>query len=126
MAEDGGAGGIGEVGDDVERFAERDELVSGERQGIARHQLEPGDVAECGLQMSDQRAIELNGDDATRLAQQLRGENAQTGTDLEHGVGVGDTGLTDHALDEAALEEKVLAEPLVGPYAELAHESHPV
>ena len=49
MAEDGGAGGIGEVGDDVERLARRDELVGGERQGIARHQLEPGNVAERGF-----------------------------------------------------------------------------
>ena len=126
MAEDGGAGGIGEVGDDVERLAGREQLVGGERQGIARHQLEPGDIAERGLQMRDQRAIELDGDDAARLAQQLRGENPQTGTDLQHGVALGDTGLTDHALDQPALEEKVLPEPLVGPDAELAHEPHPV
>src|SRR5688572_8960713 len=76
--------------------------------------------------MGDQRAVELDGDDAPRLAQQLRGENAQTGTDLEHGVGVANTGLTDHALDEAPLEEKVLPETLVGTDAELAHEAHPV
>src|SRR5918999_3293468 len=58
--------------------------------------------------------------------EQLVGQDAEAGADLEDEVLRSDAGGLDHSLDDAALVEEVLAESLARPDAEVGEQSGPV
>src|SRR5215204_4040773 len=76
--------------------------------------------------MGRQRSVQFDRDDAAGAQEQLIGQDAEAGTDLDDRIIGANPGRAHHSLHDAPLEQKVLAKPFVRPDAQPGHQRGPL